>query len=355
MTNFSRLLFRILFPFGYLYGIGMKLRENLYKRNIINSSAIKLPVISVGNITVGGTGKTPFTIYLAELLLRHGYNPAIVSRGYKGRADAPVNVVSDGKTLLLDSADSGDEPRLMAEVLKTVPVITGKKRIFPCRYVEENFNCDVILLDDGFQHLSLQREFDFVLFNGANLNNLNVLPAGVLREPLSSLKRCDAVVVTNTNMGEKEKIAQLKKKIKKLHPAISFFFTNYIPYELVDCEGKSKELDSLPQLIFGFCGIANPHRFEKSLRQVNRNVTGLHYYADHFSYTQKHLSILENKARSNGAECLVTTEKDLVKVKNLDQSMPLFALRLKVEAEDGLSQFVLQNLKKHPQPQSLTR
>ena len=174
-------------PFSPIYSLAMRLRETLYRRGVLQSFRLSVPVISVGNLTMGGSGKTPMVQYLARLLQRHGFHPAVISRGYGGTANAKVNTVSDGSSVLLDAATAGDEPRFLAETLPGVPVLTGIVRRMPAQRAVE-MGADVLLLDDGFQHLQIVRDVNLVLFNTDRLaGNSRVFPGGDLREPVIAL------------------------------------------------------------------------------------------------------------------------------------------------------------------------
>ena len=158
------------------------------------------PVISVGNITVGGTGKTPCVIMLAQMLQENGFKPAILSRGYGGKSINPVNIVSDGQKILLDSKTAGDEPFLIAHALKDIPVITGAKRIITGKTAIDQFRADVLICDDAMQHRQIFRDIDLVLLDSRSLSGKNyILPRGRLREPITELKRASAIVLTRTN------------------------------------------------------------------------------------------------------------------------------------------------------------
>ena len=184
-------------PFSPLYGALMSLRSMLYRRGIITRHGLEAPVISVGNLVLGGTGKTPLVHYIAAYLRQLGRKPAVLSRGYKGTAANRINIVSNPTDILLDAAEAGDEPRLLAEKLPGIPVITGKDRFAAGRFAIDSFAVDTVILDDGFQHIALKQDLDLVLFStGKGFGNGRVLPGGDLREPLAALKRADAFVIT---------------------------------------------------------------------------------------------------------------------------------------------------------------
>ena len=188
-------------------------RSNLYRRGFFKQHKLEVPVISVGNLVLGGTGKTPLVLYIAQFLLKQNKRPAILSRGYKGTASGIINIVSDNNHILLDAASAGDEPRLLAEKLPGTPIIIGRKRSITGRFALDSYDIDHIILDDGFQHLALKRDLDLVLFSaGKLLGNGRVLPGGELREPLSALKRADAFIVTGIHAPGNEKIEGFLKE-----------------------------------------------------------------------------------------------------------------------------------------------
>ena len=183
-----------------VYGGVVKIRRIFYKNGILISKKLSCPIISIGNITVGGTGKTPMTIYVAQVVKNLGYKVAIISRGYKGKAEKIGGIVSDGKGLLMTPENAGDEPYLMANRLKDVQVIVGKNRFDAGRLAIRKFDPDVIVLDDGFQHLMLQRDLDMVLLDYHRpFGNGHLLPRGVMREPVSALLHADAIILTKSD------------------------------------------------------------------------------------------------------------------------------------------------------------
>ncbi|MBU4464115.1 MAG: tetraacyldisaccharide 4'-kinase, partial [Proteobacteria bacterium] len=186
-----------LFIISLAYGYAVKLREFCYKIGIVKSKRLLCAVISIGNITVGGTGKTPMTIKVAQIIRRLGYKVAIISRGYKGGAEKTGGIVSNGHTILMESDKAGDEPFMMASKLKDIPVVVGQNRYKAGWLAIKEFDPDVIVLDDAFQHLNLKRDIDIVLLDCEHpFGNAHLLPRGILREPISALKRSDAFVLT---------------------------------------------------------------------------------------------------------------------------------------------------------------
>ena len=204
-----------LFMISKVYGGVVKLRRLFYKKNILTSKRLPCPIISIGNITLGGTGKTPMTIYVVHALKQLGYKVAVISRGYKGSAEKIGGIVSDGKVLLMTPDISGDEPYMMAKRLKDVPVIVGKNRFMAGRMAISKFDPDVIVLDDGFQHLKLQRDLDIVLLDYHKpFGNRHLLPRGVMREPVSALLYADAIILTKTDTVNNNETSSLLRKLR---------------------------------------------------------------------------------------------------------------------------------------------
>ena len=328
-------------PFAPLYAGIMAGRAALYRRRFLRSDKLGVPVISVGNLTLGGSGKTPMVIYLARLLAKR--RVAIVSRGYKGNAKGRVNVVSDGKEVLLDAGMAGDEPNLMASLLPGVPVVTGPKRIFPARYCEQELAADLILLDDGFQHLALQRDLDIVLFKvDTFMGNSRIFPGGDLREPLAALERAHCFVLTCVDDDNRQRADAIQAALEKRFPHIAVFQSGYQPQGLVPHTG---DMVPLAQSTFGaFCGLAAPRLFQKSLQQAGLNIAYFKGFADHHSYSLRQLQSVASKAAEAGAVALITTEKDMVKLKDVELSLPLYALRMEVSMGPEFTDFLFARL-----------
>lgn len=329
-------------PFSPLYGLLMKVRETLYNKGFKKRHKLKVPVISVGNLTMGGTGKTPFVGYLAAMLQEKGFKPAIISRGYGGAAGNKFNVVSDGKQIFMDAASAGDEPYLLAKKLPTIPVLTGIVRILPCRHAVDVLGCNVLILDDGFQHLSVQRDLDIVLFSGASLaGNSRVFPGGDLREPVSALKRGDVFVLTGVTDTIHDRCTQFKKLLQKRFPGKPVFFTTYQPDGIINLvTGNSEDISTLPHPLFAFCGIGQPESFRRTLTENNISISGFLPLKDHQTYTpllQKKISRQASQSNSIG---LITTEKDLTKLSPDTFKLPCAGLKMQVGLESDFIAFL---------------
>ncbi len=335
-------------PFSPIYSLAMRFREKLYRRGMLQSYRLEVPVISVGNLTMGGTGKTPMVQYLARLLQNNGFHPAIVSRGYGGTAKGRVNLVSDGSTLLLDAEIAGDEPRLLAETLPGVPVLTGIVRRLPAQHAVE-MGADVLLLDDGFQHLQIIRDINLVLFSTDRLaGNSRVFPGGDLREPVAALHRATCFVMTGVRDGNREQAIRFSDLLHTKFSHIPITHTGYGVESLVTLSPAGMiELvagDPIGQgKCFGFCGIAHPESFWQVVKGCRLELADFLPLDDHQRYSKALLDKLIAKAQQSGAGYLVTTEKDLVKLATLASgiTMPLYGLRMQVEADGHFVQAIL--------------
>ena len=331
-------------PFSPIYGALMKSREKLYHKGVFRQQSLPVPVISIGNLVLGGTGKTPTVRYIAKLLKSKGYHPAVVSRGYHGGAKAAVNIVSDGKELCLSAALAGDEPYMLASSLPGIPVLTGKHRIFPCRYAIDQLQCDVIILDDGFQHLTVKRDVDLVLFDSTILaGSSRIFPGGPLREPTSALKRCHGFLLTGTTQTNKERAQRFSKLLQQRFPEQPVFKSFQATYKLITADGTLAEKND-SKIFFGFCGIANPARFENSLVSNELQIAGFQPMRDHAAYSQALVSALCTKAVEVGADSLVTTEKDHVKLQNFTTTLPLHILLPEYSVDPTFDLFLVNSL-----------
>lgn len=344
MSNSLKLLFFIGRPLSPLYGLTMKIREKLYGGGVFRQYSLPVPIVSVGNLVLGGTGKTPTVRYLAEFLKAKGYNPAIISRGYGGTSGRKINVVSDTSQVLLSPQEAGDEPYMLARSLPGIPVLTGKRRIYPGTWAVEKFHSNILILDDGFQHLAVRRDIDLVLFDGSDLaGNSRIFPGGVLREPVSALNRCTAFLITGTTDKNRKKAENFASLLKSRFGNKPVFFSSIGSYTLRNPTiGITSVSDEM--VFLGFCGIANPARFEDSLKTLGIQMAGFIALPDHAKYSQEILDNICEKARHLGAKHLVTTEKDYVKLQTFDISLPLHLLEIRAQEESAFDDFILKSL-----------
>jgi tetraacyldisaccharide 4'-kinase len=314
-----------------LYGGAVRCRNLLFDTGILKQDQIGCPVISVGNITVGGTGKTPMVMLLAGMLKNRGLRPAVLSRGYGGNRTADVIVVSDGTRFLAGPQEAGDEPVLIARRLKDVPVLVGPKRAITGRHAFTHFSPDVILLDDGFQHRYLKRDMDIVLLDGRMpQGNGHLLPRGPLREPLSAVGRAGVIAFTRWEAG----FAELTDpEIAGLMPDRLVLHTRIRPVSLVLPGREELPLSFLEgKRVFAFAGIARPDSFRQTIESLGGMVAGFMAFPDHHRYRPEDLDRIENAAGQTRSDVVLCTEKDLVKLSELPK-LPSGICGLVIETE----------------------
>lgn len=338
MNKLHKLAFILGRPLSPLYGALMKKRAAWYRSGVMESVALSVPVISVGNLTMGGTGKTPMTIYVARCLLAAGYKPAIVSRGYGGKARQEVNLVSDGKRCLLDVVQAGDEPLLMAETLPGVVVVTGVKRAVAADFAVKELGADVIILDDGFQHMALQRDLDLVLFKAPGfLGSGRVFPGGELREPVEALSRAHACVITGIDQQNRPAAEDFKNYLEREFPGKPVFMAKYRFKALLDQNGESVGQEVLGQKLYGFCGLAEPGGFLRTISELGGSLLGFSVFPDHYPYTATDLDNLVVSASEFECDALLTSEKDMVKLRELPCRLPIYALSVELDLPESFA------------------
>jgi len=289
-------------------------RERLHRGGVLHARSVPAVVISIGNLTVGGTGKTPAVEGAARTLLDLGARPAIVSRGY-GRATRGVQVVADRTGIRLGARDAGDEPVLLARRMPGVPVVVGANRHEAASYAVARFGASCVLLDDGFQHRSLRKDVEIVLAHARRpWGNGRLLPAGPLREPLSALARADLIVATGAD--DLDDAAEVVASAARYAPGVP-----------VACATHQGETRSGAQLrdrrLLAFAGIAAPEGFRDTLARLGVRVVGFRAFPDHHRYRARDVAALDAMARESGADGLVTTEKDAVRLDRLAPALPL--------------------------------
>ncbi|MCG2676404.1 tetraacyldisaccharide 4'-kinase [bacterium] len=340
---FASLLRPILLILSGIYYLGLKIIQLLYKLRILRKARLKAKVISVGNLTVGGTGKTPAVERIAGLLQEKGRKTAILSRGYGGKIQnskckiqnygSRVAVVTDGKKILLSAKEAGDEPYLLAQNLSGVPIVIGKDRIKSGNYCLANFDTETFILDDGFQYQSLERDLDVLLIDSLNpFGNGHLLPRGILREPLESLKRADLFILTRTDQAGN--LAGLKDRIRKINPFAPILESIHAPCYFEDLKSKRRlDLEFVENKeVLALSSIAHPESFEKTLKNLKAIIMKRLRYSDHYLYTKEDLEEITSKARG----CLiVTTQKDGVRLEPLLENESVLALRIKLKITKG--------------------
>ena len=347
----------VLYGLSKVFQAGVHARRFLYSHRIIRDSTLGVQVIAIGNLTVGGTGKTPVVEKFARVLQDQGRKVAILSRGYRSTPPplrerlrqklmmqddtTPPRIVSDAKSLLLNSENAGDEPYMLASNLEDVVVLVDKDRVKAGRYAIERYNCDTLLLDDGFQYWKLAgRRHDVVLVDAQEpFGNEHLLPRGTLREPLSQLARAHTIFITKSNGDNKRLLARIKKHngrariIECVHAPLYF--------EDVFDSGKRHKLGFLKgKKIGSLSGIAQPSSFENNLVDQGAELVYTKRFADHHRFTQQELLNAINRAKKRQAELIITTQKDAVRFPKLDRrDLPIYFMRVEIKIITGARSF----------------
>ena len=352
-ANLTRAL---LFGSSKIFQVAVKIRRWLYNWRILRDKTLGVQVIAIGNLTVGGTGKTPVVEKFARELRDAGRNVAILSRGYRSKPaplhtrlvnkillredQTPPRVVSDGKSLLLDSEMAGDEPYMLASNLKDVVVLVDKDRVKSGRYAIQKFGCDTLLLDDGFQYWDLRgRRHDVVLIDRQQpFGNEHLLPRGTLREPPSHLARAHTIFITKSD----GKTAELRERIARLNSTAAVIECIHQPLYFEDVfTGERKGLDLLTgKKVASLSGIAQPESFEQSLVKLGGELVYSKRFADHHRFTQQEILNAINRAKKRQAEIIVTTQKDAVRFPKIDRrDVPFYFMRVEIKIVAGANDF----------------
>lgn len=331
---YEKVVLNILKIFGYPYTLITELRNKAYEKKILRSYRSKSYVISIGNITTGGVGKTPFVLECAKYYLSKNKRVAVISRGYGSKLNINgVNIISEGNGALFPARVGGDEPVWLSNNCKGLIVATCKSRIKAEKYLSEHYNPDIIILDDGFQHRKMKRDLDILLADSVKkFGNGYVLPAGPLREKLTNVKRASKIVVVNKNPETKEALKycdELKHTFEK-----DIYLCNIVPdisYNIITGQQLEKG-----KRIIAFSAIGQPDSFYEFLKDDFKLVAVMEF-EDHHIYNIEDVSKIIQYAQEENIDCVVTTEKDAVKMKEIikDVEMPVkfYALKLKSYAD----------------------
>ncbi len=314
-----------------IYGQIMNTRNRLYDNGVFDTFDLGAKTISVGNITTGGTGKTPLVAYIANLLAEQGETVCILTRGYGRREPKKRVLVSDGKEILVSAEDSGDEPfELATKLLGKAIVIADADRVSAGEFAKRSFGVTRFLLDDGFQHRRVRRDVDIVCVDAAGtFGNRAVLPKGNLREPLSNIRRADILVILKSHPTTDT--VRLSSELRVLAPGTLIFIAEKTYASISQINGNLSEHDfDVGAPIFGFCGIGDPSSFMSTLKAKNFNMVGFRSFGDHFPYSQRELAKIEELAIKTGASALVTTKKDAVKIEKLALNVPCYFIEISV-------------------------
>lgn len=338
---------------GSIYQGIAQLRNRLYDAGILESFDLGARTISIGNITAGGTGKTPLTAYVADVLADRGDRVCILTRGY-GRKDPKRRVlVSDGAKIFAAPTEAGDEPfELAQKLIGKAIVIADADRVAAAEWAKRKFGVTAFILDDGFQHRKVKRDVDIVCIDATDpFGGGKMLPAGRLREPVSNLSRVDVLVITRANLLED--ISDLRSEILEIASEAALFEATSQIVRVVELHefhaktrrtlsvGKDAVISSLADQTtsaFAFCGIGNPANFFKQLKNEKFSITATNAFPDHYIYTQADADHLAKHARGSGASILLTTAKDAVKLSGLGFEIPCFVVEIKL-ALDNTEEF----------------
>ncbi len=331
----------VLFPLalaGWVYGQVQALRRWAYRRGVLSSVRPLVPVVSVGNVTAGGTGKTPCVQTVCRLLQQRGLRPAVLSRGYGGSLRGAVAAVSDGERVLLDADQAGDEPVMLAHTLPGVPIVVGARRSDGARLAVEELRAEVLVLDDGFQHLQLARDLDLVTVDARlPFANGHCFPRGLLRETPRALRDADLVLLTRTRRVEPRCIEATRREVERHVPDRPVLTSAHAPVALVDlANGAAHPLQRLQGLkILAIAGIGQPELFFQDLKDQGADVLQTVPYPDHHRFQPDEVAQLNQWAGLMNADAVVTTEKDGVRLREfLPLRVPVLALRIEVQVSD---------------------
>jgi tetraacyldisaccharide 4'-kinase len=338
-------------PLGVLasgiYGLGVFSRLALYRLGLLPVQRLPLSVISIGNLVVGGTGKTPHTALIADHFRRRGRKVVVLSRGYGGEKSAQGAVISSPDQIIGTIQEGGEEPYWLAEHLPGVAVVIGKNRYQAGLLSRERWGVELAILDDGFQHIGLEREVNILLIPAHQpFGAGGLLPRGTLREPRKQIKRADVVIISHTEMIAAREQSALEGQVKALHPQASVFFSRHVPQRVWKYpQGESRSLSWLKgRRVLGFCGLGQPESFRFSLETLAVELVGLKPFRDHQVYQEKDKRRLLEEAASLQAEVLMTTEKDALKLGNWPEGRAeLLVLAIGVEIPDRFFWDVLES------------
>jgi tetraacyldisaccharide 4'-kinase len=352
----AKLTRAFLFAGSKIFQVLVIIRRWLYNVRILRDKTLGVQVIAIGNLTVGGTGKTPVVEKFARELRDAGRNVAILSRGYRSKPvplhvkllnklllrddQTPPRIVSDGKSLLLDSNMAGDEPYMLASNLKDVVVLVDKDRVKSGRYAIEKFGCDTLLLDDGFQYWDLRgRRHDVVLIDRQQpFGNEHLLPRGTLREPPAHLARAHTIFITKSDGNT----AALRERIAKFNDTAAIIECVHQPLYFEDVfSGERKGLDFLVgKKVASLSGIAQPESFEQSLVKLGSELVYAKRFADHHRFSQQEILNAINRGKKRQAEIILTTQKDAVRFPKIDRrDLPIYFMRVEIKIVAGANDF----------------
>jgi tetraacyldisaccharide 4'-kinase len=352
-----------------LYELGIRLRIAAYETGYLSSRRLTAPVISVGNITLGGTGKTPLVEYVARYLKEEGYSVAILTRGYgrQSRGQRVLNLPGTLKRELRtpsgtlkrelrtpsgtlnrelrtgprtrDANEFGDEPVMLSRALPGIPIVINKDRFEGGRFAEQELGSQVLVLDDGYQHMQLVRDLNLLVLDATDpFGSFQMAPLGRLREPLYGIRRANAVVVTRAHrpFDQAQLLSILSYYCGEKVP-VMYTYSTISQLRLLKSDETYEASEFRGWNCFVMCGIGNPRAFSDDLLQIGMNVAGEHFFRDHHRYSQQDLDGVVREARQAGADLIVTTDKDAVRLGGLTTGdMPLYSAQQELQTEDDV-------------------
>jgi len=328
----------VLKPFSTIWESAYRIRRSIYEYGVLKKEYFKVPIISIGNITFGGAGKTPMTIWLINKLESYGFDVVILTRGYKGQLENSCGVIRGGQKFLSNPSEFGDEPLLISKKMKRGAVIVGKKRAENLKKYFPEIEPDVVLLDDGFQHIQLYRSFNIVLFDAfLPLESYKTAPLGYLREGLTSLKDADAILISRSDQVPEEKVEALLEMLQKYHrKEIPIGRLSYRPVAITDCfDRESIELDELKnKKIIALSAIASPDSFYHLLEGLGANIVHKIVYPDHYFFSHDDVNEILLECVKHDA-VVVTSEKDMVKLRKVTKDPRILSVNIEVEFLSG--------------------
>jgi len=331
----------LLMPAAAVYSIIIRLRNFLYSKGLLRTHRVNVPVISVGNITTGGTGKTPFVIWLCRFLQNRNVACAILTRGYKTHAEKRVSSIQD-------RASRTDEPAIFAESCPEAKVIVNPDRVAGAAEGVNRFGAKALIMDDGFQHRRLARDADIVTIDAMRpFGYGKMLPGGLLREPVTGLKRANAVVITRCDQIAEAELVQLGERLRLINPNMVIARSVHAPICAKSIDNKEMSLEELKgKKVFAFCGIGNPDAFLGTIRQLGADVIGSQIYDDHYYYAENDMGDIYAQAERLNADLILTTQKDWNKIAlpalaKEDIAFAYLAIELKfVSGEDKITRLI---------------
>ena len=316
-------------PISFVYWAIVNIRSRLYNFNILKKKKLKCPVISIGNITTGGTGKTPAVILIAKELIKKDLKVGILTRGYGRKSKKTIIICNDGHRTEpgLNVDETGDEPLLLYQKLLNIPIAISNNRYKSGKALLKIYSLDVIILDDGFQHRSIYRNLDIVLINSLDkIKDHKMLPAGFLREPIKNLQRADLIFFTKSNLIKMEK-SYLLNIVKNFN--IPYYFSTAHNRIINGCQNKDNFFHFLDEKKgYLISGIGDALSFELSASKIGKNIIGHSSFRDHYDYKQSSLNKVIKKLKALSVDYILTTEKDWVKIKDLKSTLPIFPVEL---------------------------